>query len=99
MIRCTRLFDKALRCSHYVNVSSDAANYDQRTNTEYTPLLPEGIKKNIFKRKPADVKQRQRFLDLKKDVIQWVLYLFQIVLFSPSHAFFGKMVAIALIGI
>ncbi|KAL5259084.1 hypothetical protein ACHWQZ_G009519 [Mnemiopsis leidyi] len=38
-------------------------------NAEYVPLLPEGTNRKIFQRKPADPKQRQRFVELKKDII------------------------------
>ena len=38
--------------------------------SEYTPLLPEGTNRKLFNKSPADGMQKQRFLDLKKDIIQ-----------------------------
>ncbi|XP_063680222.1 uncharacterized protein LOC134815599 isoform X2 [Bolinopsis microptera] len=39
-------------------------------NSEYISLLPEGTNRKLFNKSPADRMQKQRFLDLKKDIIQ-----------------------------
>ena len=69
---CTRLLThhhsntSHLSSSHNSN-SSPSSSPD--TQPDYVSVLPEGTNKKNFLRKPADSKQRQRFVELKRDIV------------------------------
>jgi hypothetical protein len=40
-----------------------------RADPEFIPLLPEGTNKRSFMKRPTDIQGRQRFINLKKDIV------------------------------
>ena len=78
MIRIARLVSPSLhsctalsRLQNNTTLVRDASqDVGDDYNSEYIPLLPEGTNRKLFNKSPADGMQKQRFLDLKKDIIQ-----------------------------